>query len=227
MISVSVSGIEEAEARLRAASEDAERGTRKAVYDASIETSRKLKGRFLPRQGYHQLWGPMSASGSFLTARSGQSKARITQGGDVIERRAGAAVEYRAEVGSPDPHIAFLEEGGTIRGSQFLRIPTVYAQTPSGQDRNTGQSAKNIPGTFLIRSKAGRLWIMQKRGPSRTEKARTGTLGFRAAVPLYLLVRSVTQRGRHLFRDTAAEMAPKLDQRLSAEVTRLTERANG
>lgn len=227
MISVSVKGVEEAEARLKRAGTEAEQATRKAVHDASIEASRRLKQRFLPRGGYHQLWGPTSPAGPFLTARSGQSRARITPGGQVIERRVGSAIEYRAEVGSPDRHIAFHEEGGTIHGNPFLRRPTVYAQTPSGQDRYAGQSARLIPGTFLRRSQAGNLWIMQRRGPSRSEVGRAGNLGFRAVVPLYLLIRSSTHRGRFLFKTTAEEMRPRLEQGLTAEVSRVVAQANG
>lgn len=227
-ITVSVRGAEEAEERLRRASTEAEGATRKAVFDASIKARARLVARFLPRSGYHQLWGPVSASGPFLTARSGQSKARITPGGQVIERRIGSAIEYRAEVGSPDKHVAFHEEGGTVRGNQFLRIPTIYAQTPSGQDRYPAKgSVTNLPGTFIRRTQAGRLWIMQRRASSRSERQRGGTLGYRAVVPLYLLVRSVTHRGRFLFRETAKEIQPSLERGLSAEVSRVVERANG
>lgn len=222
MISVTIKGIEEAEERLKRAGADADRATRAAVFDASLDASRRLKARFLPRAGYHQLWGPVSPSGSFLGVRSGQSRQRITPGGDVIERRVGDAVEYRAEVGSPDRHVAFHEEGGTIHGNPFLRIPTVHAQTPTGQDRFTGQSIRDIPGTFLARSKTGKLWAMQRGNQARSGRAR-GT----DAVPLFLLVRSVTHRPRGTFAAVAREMEPSLQKGLEAQVSRVTGAANG
>ena len=103
-------------------------------------------------------------------------------------------------VGSPMAYLLVHEHGGTIRGRQYLRIPTIEMQTGAGVDRLLGASARTIPGAFVYRSRSGSLWIAARRG---------GRL-----VLLYLLKRSVDIPARHAFAATTRRAAPIVAQTL-------------
>jgi hypothetical protein len=121
---------------------------------------------------------------------------------------------YQAAVGSPDAHVKHLNEGGTVLGKQYLRIPTAAAQLGSGQDRNAGRSIRDIPGAFLQRTRTGKLWAMAP-GPG-------GSVTF-----LYLLVRQVHHRPRHFLEATAKEMEPEMVSMGLEGVSALVRKANG
>lgn len=170
---------------------------------------RKLLGKRLTgRAPSDPFWGKGSPSGAFLGSRTGGTRGRLSPGGVAIK----VAGRWQAAVGSPDAHMAMHETGGTIQGRQFLRIPTAAAQTAGGQDRNAGRSIRNVPGLFLFRSEAGKLWAAVREADRLTL--------------LYLLVRSVTLRGRGIFAATEREARPQIAALGNAEVRIVTARAN-
>lgn len=139
--------------------------------------------------GSDPFWGKTGAPGDQLARVTG--KARQTIVALTLTRLASVV----GVVGSPLAYMAMHEWGGTIRGNQYLRIPTKWMKKPSGQDRLTGRSARSLPGTALFRSRAGNLFIWEV-GTPRAKASPSG------AIPLYLLKPSVTLRARHLFRNT-------------------------
>jgi len=160
----------------------------------------------------HPFWGRVSPPGNVLGARSGMTRARLSPGGIVTR----LANEWRTVVGSPDAHVAFLEEGGTKFGTSpkgFLRIPTRAMQTAAGVDRLTGASARTLPGAFFLRSKAGNLWIAIR------DRGQRPTL-------LYLLKKSVRQRGRHIFRLVTAEVNAEAPRIANLQVAAFARRVN-
>lgn len=213
MIGVQVVGLDQAIGRIRRFGSEIDKAEREQARRGSIQARRLLVARMSRPAPVHPFWGKGSPAGNYLGARTGQSRQRISPGGIVVRTAGG----YQAAVGSPDRHIAFAEEGGTISGGKLKRIPTAAAQTPGGADRFAGRSIRDIPGAFLIRSQAGKLWAVQPQGG-----AKSGRLTF-----LYLLVPSVKQRGRHLFRETARDLNHAAVASAQPEVARVVRRANG
>lgn len=205
-LGLSVTGIDQA---IRAL-EGVERGlpsvNESIARDGSLLISRRLKERMSDPGSSDPFWGRIGGAGNTLTARSGQSRARISPGGRVITV---GDVAF-AEVGSPDVHVAAHEEGFH---QERARIPTAAAQTAQGVDRNKGVKLKSIPGAFYLRSRAGNLWGAIRRG--------------RELVLLYLY-KAVDHRGRHVFSDTRDQTAPEIERMAENRVRALVEgRGNG
>lgn len=212
-ISITITGIEPTIANLQGLERDLPRVQQEIVRDASLLTHRRVVERMSDRGGSDPFLGRTGGVGNTLAVRSGQSRARITPGGRVLQ----AGDVAFAVVGSPDPHVAFLEEGGTIYGRQYLRIPLASAQTAQGVDRNAGRSLRDIPGLVFVRSHRGKLFAgIEKGGP----RSRRFTF-------LYLLVPSVTLRGRHIFGDTQREVEPEIGRITEGRIRALVARANG
>lgn len=210
MISVEVKGAEEVERRLRRLPDDGRSAMEKGLRAGSILLRRNIVNHLSSRmRGPSGFWGPGSVAGSFLGARTGQTRARISPGGIVFHR----GNDMYTAVGSPDPHVLQHEEGGTVRGSQFLRVPTAAALTAGGVDRYTGMSVRGIPGLRVIRTGSGKLWIVR-------EENRKTTF-------LYLLVRSIRFRSRGMFKAAMAETAPDFIGGMQAQVSTMVRRANG
>ena len=209
MIAVEARGVPEVANRLRRAGRELTAARDRELAAAGALLRRKLGGRMSDPGSTHPFWGRGGGVGDALAARSGGSRARITPGTQVY--RSGDTAW--TVVGSPDPHIAFLEEGGTIQGNPFLRIPTGAAKTAQGVDRWAGRSIRDIPGAFLQRTRRGALWAMQA-------FARRVTF-------LYLLVRSVRVRGRHVFARARADAEPEIARRFKGAVETVVRRANG
>jgi len=142
-----------------------------------------LKGN----KGRHAFWGVTGARGNRLGRRSGKTA------GSVTARVFSRGDQILGVVGSPRQSLAKHERGGTISGNPYLRIPTRNAQTGSGIDRWVGVSARDIPNTYIFRSRAGKLWIAQ----NAVSAARS---------LLYLLVRNVQVRPRRVFATTTRRM---------------------
>lgn len=209
MISIQAIGAEAVAARLQKLGAEAIEAERQMVVKGSILLRRALVARMSARAPVDSFWGKGSPSGDFIGARTGQTRARLSPGGLAIRTTSG----WTAAVGSPDEHVRFMEKGGRIQGRQFLRIPTAAAQTAGGQDRNAGRSIRNIPGAFLLRSKAGRLWAATAEGGKLTL--------------LYLLVRSVNVRARNLFGATQKEIEPEIAALGHAEIRTIVRAAHG
>lgn len=142
-------------------------------------------------------WGVRGASGNALGVRSGHTRNSIS--GTVLVGMGGTHVQ--GIVGSPLKHVRLHEEGGTINGSPYLRIPTRVMQTPAGVDRLIGVSARSLPNTAVIRSKRN-LWIVETGTPR--SKLASQVNGF--PLMLYLLKRSITLRPRRMFRQSLARV---------------------
>lgn len=213
MIALQVTGLKETQGRMAGAAKDMPTLGERVMRRVSLFMHRRLVQKMSVPTISHPFWGKTSPPGNVLGVRSGNTRRRISPGGIVFKR----GTTWETAVGSPDAHVLFMEEGGRQVGTSpkgFLRIPTRRAQTAAGVDRYFGTSAKNIPGSFLLKSKAGNLWIATKDKGQRP-------------VLLYLLKKVVRKRGRHIFRDTKNETnkaAPGLAQ---PEVTAFVRKANG
>jgi len=196
MIAIELRGVAELERKLGELERALPGIQERAVREASLLVHRRLKERMSASSGFHPFWGREGAAGEALAVRSGQSRARLTPGGQVL--RSGDRVF--ASVGSPDRHVAFLEAGGTISGRPYLSLPLASSQTAQGVDRLRGKSLRDVPGVFFIRSLAGRLFAAREVGRGRSRRVEF----------LRLLVRSVTLRGRHLFASTRRQVEPEV-----------------
>jgi hypothetical protein len=208
MIGLQVRGAERTIANLARAAREAGEAGRDSVRDASFVMRRKIIERLSKAGSTDAFWGKRSPAGAYLGGRSGKTRQRISPAGIVFKH----GNSYQAAVGSPDVHMAFHEGGGTITGHPYLRIPTAAAQTPAGVDRNLGRSLRDVPGVFLITSRAGKLWAATRQG--------------RTLQLLYLLVRAVTQRPRNLMGTVAREMDPELLRLGLGKVSAVVQRAN-
>jgi hypothetical protein len=83
----------------------------------------------------------------------------------------------------------FLYTGGTIlpKVGQYLRIPTKFALTAKGVDRNDGAKMRDVPGFAVFKSRAGNLFIWKLFGKKKPPE------------PWYLLKTSVTVREHKWF----------------------------
>lgn len=182
--------------------------TRAAVSRATIRVEADLKSVGLTGpHGSSPLFGVTGAAGDTLGVRSGATRRSVTS------RVFDTGATVTGVVGSSAPHIRIQEQGGTIHGAQYLRIPTVNAQTGAGVDRYAGMSIRGIPGSFLFRSAAGNLWAAVRD---------SGALKL-----LYLLKRSVTLRPRRMFAATLDRQRPAINAELRRAVTSVVARANG
>lgn len=194
MIGVSVKGVEHVRGNLTRARTGVRTAQERGVAKASVLVSRLLREELTGKAGSSAFWGKTGAQGNQLAVRSGKTRASITPGGNVI--RIGDNVV--AAVGSGEESLKRHESGGTFNGTSpggYFRIPTREAQTGAGVDRNAGQSIRNIAGAFLVRTMSGRLWAAIAKGKS--------------LVLLYLLVKSITLRPRHIFQRTRAKAQPQ------------------
>lgn len=214
MIGVEVKGVHQVLGRLERAQKNIEAGERRLTYMGGVQARRRLRDHVSNRTaGSDPFWGPKSpAAGPWMRSRSGQTRGRIVEG-PVLKTAKG----YQVAVGSPDAHMALHEVGGAIAGRQFLRIPTSAALTAGGIDRFKGMSARDIPDSFLVRTKAGRLWVAREVGGKNSRRVEF----------LYLLKRSVTLRPRGIFAAVAKEMSDWMSKEGRQLVTQVVRQANG
>jgi hypothetical protein len=212
VVTVVVKGADKALANLDAAIRDMPRIQERAVSKASVLLSKETRLQLTGQKGNDTFFGVTGAPAPHLGVRTGQTRSRITPGGIVF--RHGNTVF--SVVGSPDRHVLKHEEGGTILGRQFLRIPLAAAQTPAGAERGefAGRSLRDVPGVFLRRSKAGNLLAWRSIGGGKLEA-------------LYLLVRSVTLPARGMFKAVRERVTPEVNAIVGGEVAVLTRKASG
>jgi len=210
VIGAQVFGADRVALRLQKLGVDLDRAEKSIAVRGSLLARKHLVAHLSGKGGRDPFWGKTSPSGAFLGGRTGQTRQRLSPGGLAVKHGA----RWQAAVGSPDAHVAFHEKGGTIQGRQFLRIPTAAAQTGGGQDRNAGRSIRDIPGSYLFRSKAGKLWAAVNDASGEQSL-------------LYLLVRSITYRGRGIFATVEREVQPLVRALGNAEVKIVTAAANG
>lgn len=207
-LAISQIGLPKAVSNLSAASRRVRQETRHAVERSTRYVERDVKQNSLTgAKGSHPLFGVTGAAGDALGARSGFTRRSVTA------RVFDTGPTVTGVVGTPAKHVRIQEEGGTIAGRQYLRIPTVNAQTGAGVDRYLGMSIRDIAGAFLFRSKAGNLWAATRSGGALTL--------------LYLLKRSVTLRPRHMFARSLERSRPSINAELSRAATTIVNVGNG
>lgn len=176
--------------------------TRRTMETATVMVEADLKRNALTgTKGRDPFWGVTGASGSALGVRSGHTRRSIARA--VFTLPPAAVV---GTIGSPLPQMKLHEQGGTVQGKPWLRIPTAVMQTAAGVDRLAGRSARTLPNTTIIKSRKGALWIAEVGTPrSRLAAELNGV-----PLLLYKLVRSVTLRPRRIFTETLKRNRPKL-----------------
>lgn len=118
--------------------------------------------------------------------RSGRLRGSIGSG---VRSRADGTVD--AFVSANTKYAAAQERGATIHArGRYLTVPLGAVKTRAGVVR---RSARDYPGAFVIRSRAGKLLIVQKNG--------------KRIVPLFVLVQSVKVPATHFLRDGMREAA--------------------
>lgn len=213
-MSVIVRGLSECERNLKAAQRGAGPSMRDAVARSGMIVLRALKQRMSGAPKMDAFWGRTGADGDFLGARTGGTRNRL-QGGTVM----GSGDAFWTAVGSPDKHVKTAEEGASLSASGFFRIPTGAAQTSSGVDRLAGQSIKGQPGFRLIRTKAGKLWGVKE------NYTRGGF--FKSMTFMYLFVKHIKIRGRHVFARTLKDANPQVGAIAQLAGRRITMVGNG
>ena len=213
MIAVASRGVRETEARLTGFHRAIPTIQERAVARASVMVRGELVKQMSGHGGNDPFFGRRGASVPLLGVRTGATRARISPGGRVFRRGS----DVFSAVGSPDRHVRFHEDGGTIVGNQYLRIPLRAAQTGSGQDRNVGRSVRGLPGTFIVKTMGGRLFIAQTKGGIRSRRVEF----------LYLLVRSVTLPARRMFATVTERMRQPINALMGSAVTVEVRKANG
>lgn len=192
MIGLELHGAKEAIARIQALKLTADVEARKALGELG-QAGRMIMVREILRQPQRRdpFWGTMGTGSPFgLGVRSGKTAQRIVGTGQVYEVNG----ELRTFIGSPDRHMRQLEDGGTVTGTPWLKIPTAAAQKPAGDPRYAAN--EKVEGSFIwptskmvnFKGEYGRpknLWIVRRKG-DRLEK-------------LYMLKRSVTHKAHRAF----------------------------
>lgn len=134
-------------------------------------------------------------SGPILKTRSGHLRRSIsgrTFGGKIVKAIIGSGIFGRR----PVKYARIQEKGGTIRPkkAKYLTVPF-----PGIKGR-----AANYPNTFVLKSKAGNLLIVQRQGKS----------GFK---PLFSLKSKVTIPASHFLSESIDQMRPDLRRSLKPE----------
>lgn len=210
MIGVSVVGAVEAARGADAIARGLEAALQRRVAAGAAYVREAIQRRMTVTPRTDPFFGVMGSGGDGLSVRTGTSRSSIAAGSTVK-----VGDTWQAAVGSALPHMAALENGATISGNQFLRIPLAAAQTAQGVDRYAGMSARAIPNTFILRTLGGRLFVAQNEG----KVARGSASQFKGRVTLlYLLVHSVTLKGHHTFQRASEDAGPTLAQLFGSDV---------
>ena len=163
---------------------------RLAMERVTLKLERDLKRDALTgTAGSNDLFGKVGAAGDALATVTGQAKQTL------VRRVFAKTLQVVGVLVSPLAYIRLHEVGGVVRGKQYLRIPTKFAKTGAGADRNAGRGARAIENTAIFRSRSGNLWIWEV-GTARAKASPRGI------IPLYLLKPSIKLRARHMFRNT-------------------------
>lgn len=220
MIGIEIRGATETAQHLVRAAQEASRGIERELNAAAALLQRRIRERMSDGGGSSPFFGRTGGRGDTLATRSGGSRRRI-----MIARARPIGGVMIAAVGSPDRHMRFLEQGGAVIGKPYLRIPLASAQTPQGVDRWKNTSIRDIPGAFLLRTLGGKLFAVRQnssRDASGAVKGRNRGLEF-----LYLLVRNVHIRGRHVFEASRRDVEPQVSALYRNLATRIVGVGNG
>jgi hypothetical protein len=212
MIGVSVKGAEKALRNIAGAAKSVRVESERAMRASVLLVRRMLALEMTGSENRDAFWGKKGAAGNKLSVRSGKTRASLAPGTRVY--RTGSTLV--GVVGSAEKHLVLHEDGGLIHGTSpkgYLRIPTRAAQTPAGVDRYAGRSIRDIPGAFLLKSKAGNHWAaIRKAG---------GTLSL-----LYLLKKSARIRPRRIFARTRDSARPQVLELTRGAIRTVVQKAN-
>jgi len=212
MIGVSVKGAEKALRNLTGVTKNVRLESERSMARSVVLVRRMLAAEMTAPENRDAFWGKKGASGNGLSVRSGKTRASLTPGTRIY--RNGATLI--GVVGSAEKHLKLHEDGGVIRGTSpkgYLRIPTRAAQTAAGVDRYAGRSIRDIPGSFLFKSRAGNLWAAIRRGSGPLEL-------------LYLLKKSARMRPRRIFARTRDNSRPKVVEITRGAIRTVVQKAN-
>lgn len=163
------------------------------------------------KKGQDAFWGVTGATGDALGVRTGHTRRSIATA--VFGAFPAGVV---GTVGSALRQMKLHEEGGTITGKPWLRIPTRVMQRPgSGTDALAGKSARSLPNTFILKSKSGNLWIAE----GGTPRAKLAQELNGVPLLLYMLVHSITLRARRPFAGTLARVRGRVGKLFGAMFT--------
>lgn len=128
---------------------------------------------------------PGGTTASTLSRRSGKLIASIPES---VRVYGGSLGDIEGLIGSAEPYARIQETGGTIYPvkAQWLTVPLPAALNSDGTPKKA--TAREWDNTFIIKSKAGNLIIVQKNGAD--------------LIPLYVLKKSVTIPPRMKMRET-------------------------
>ena len=146
-----------------------------------------------------------------LRVRTGRLRSSITH--SVTESPQGLELRLHAGGGrKPVAYAGMQEHGGTVRPrrGQYLTVPLPGALTAAGALRArfaVPGGLRMVPGLFVIRSGAGNLLVVEKRGA-----------GIR---PLFVLKHSVSVRGKGFLATGAAEAVRALPEMLRKSIVRV------
>lgn len=219
-LTMAVRGATQAHRRMTAAAAIVRAEQLRAMRLSTIYVERVVKENFLTGSpGSHPLFGRTGAKGATLGAVTGHLRRSVTS--TAFSAHTGTGFVVVGTVGTAVPYAKAHEEGATIRGNPWLRIPTKFAKKRSGEDRLAGVSARSDRSLFVVQSKKGNLWLVRMPGSAKKLRERAAaralagerhpSAGARGTkhrstrkfwpglVPMYLLVKSVTLRPRRSF----------------------------
>lgn len=222
---VVVRGVREYKKNVSTFERDSQRSVERTLRRASLRTRSGLLRHMSQRRRYDNFLGVLGGTGDNLVRRSGASASRLSPGGIVTVARYGRTIITQSAVGSPDPHVRFLEEGGDKAPPQGNSIPLAQHQTFAGVDRFPFGS-RNIPGAFIYPT--NRMLHPKSGAPKRAyPKDRylvrpvSGKLLF-----LRLYKDKVHIRGRHLYRNAVIEGRKELPPEMQSSMRVLVREAN-
>lgn len=206
-VTVTQTGAKELRAKLNALGKATLPRATIVMRKATVLMERELKTALTGTKRRDPFLGTIGPKPPLLGTRTGHTRRSVTS--EVVK----LFNQIVGVVGSPVKTLLAHEEGAYMRGNQYLRIPLAKAQTAAGVDRNAGRSIRGLPGTFILRSKAGNLFVVRRRGRFDLEF-------------LYLLKHSVRLPARHTFRHVAHKVQPRVEALFDADMALLIRKAN-
>jgi hypothetical protein len=147
-------------------------------------------------------FGVMSPPAPMIAVRTGHTRSRLSQ------RVTRSGNVWIGSVSHPEEHVRDMEEGGTFSGKSpggFHRIPTAWALTGAGVDRNMGRSMRGVQGYAVFKSKRGNLFIWR--------------VDVKPIEPWYLLKEQVTRDPKRLFHSVGVRAQPVCAMLFAGEIS--------
>lgn len=182
----------------------------RAVSRAGLEGGRELRLIMSAPSQHDPFWGKTGSGGPGLSVRSGKTRGAIVATGRVYT---GAYGELYTIVGHASNHVRDLEDGATVHGNPWVKIPTAQAQTPAGVDRFLG---RRVPGGFVWPTKRMKNFANGRPKNLWIAAVRDGALRL-----FYMLRGSVKLKAHHSFGIMRARLEPRVRLYLAEATARL------